>query len=78
MSAGGFIVLDTLGRLDAHSHGLSGYRRPCRRYFRVTMPVLIAARGADSAVVGVRPLKCAGCGERETEMGITVPSKGGS
>jgi hypothetical protein len=41
------------------------------------MPALIAARGADSLVVGMRPLRCAGCGGRETEIRITAPSKGG-
>ena len=30
----------------------------------VSMPVLIAARGADRPVVGMRPLRCAGCGGR--------------
>jgi hypothetical protein len=42
------------------------------------LPVLIAARDADSPVVGMRPLKCAGCGGRETEIRVTVPWKGGS
>jgi hypothetical protein len=41
------------------------------------MPVLIAMRGADSPVVGMRTLKCADCGGgRETESRATVPSKG--
>jgi hypothetical protein len=70
------IVLDTIGKLYAHGHGLTGYCRPCRRFFRLPMPVLIAARGADSPVVGMRPLKCAGCGEQETEIRVTAPSRG--
>jgi hypothetical protein len=72
------IVLDTLGKLYAHGHGLSGYCRPCRRFFRVSMPVLIAARGADSRAVGMRPLRCAVCLGRETEIRVTAPSKGGA
>jgi hypothetical protein len=75
--AADLIVLDTLGKLYAHGHGINGYCRPCRRFFRVPMPVLIAARGADSPVVGMRPLRCAGCGERETEIRVTAPSKAG-
>ena len=75
--AADLIVLDTLGKLYAHGHGINGYCRTCRRYFCVPMPLLIAARGADSPVVGMRPLRCAGCGGRETEIRITAPSKGG-
>jgi hypothetical protein len=36
-----------------------------------------AARGADSHIVGMRPLACAGCGGREAEIRVTTPSKGG-
>jgi hypothetical protein len=46
-AAADLIVLDTLGKLDAHGYGLTGYGRSCRRYFGVPMPVLIAARCAD-------------------------------
>jgi hypothetical protein len=74
--AADLIVLDTLGKLYAHGHGLNGYCRSCRRYFRVPMPVLIATRGADSPVVGMRPLTCAGCGVRETEIRVTAAFKG--
>jgi hypothetical protein len=70
------IVLDTIGKLYAHGHGLSGYCRSCRRYFGGPMPVLIAARGGDSPVVGMRPLRCAACLGRETEIRVTAPSKG--
>jgi hypothetical protein len=69
--AADLIVLDTLGKLYAHGHGLTGYCRPCRRYFRVPMPLLIAARGGDSPVVGMRPLRCAACLGRDTEIRVT-------
>jgi hypothetical protein len=71
------VVLDTIGKLRARGHGLGGHCRPCRRFFHVPMPVLIAARGADSPVVGMRPLRCAVCLARETEIRVTAPSKGG-
>ena len=70
--AADLVVLGTIGKLYAHGHGLSGYCRPCRRYFRVPMPVLIAARGADSPVVGMRPLRCAACLGRETEIRVSL------
>jgi hypothetical protein len=41
------------------------------------MPVLIATRGADSPVVGMRPLRCAGCGGQGTEIRVTAPPRGG-
>jgi hypothetical protein len=68
-------VLDTLGQLYAHSHGLSGYCRSCRRFLDVRMPALIAAPGPDSPVVGMRPLRCAGSLGREAEIRVTAPSK---
>jgi hypothetical protein len=40
------IVLDTLGKIYAHSHGLSGWCRPCRRSFRVPMPGAHRGRGS--------------------------------
>jgi hypothetical protein len=72
------IVIDSLGKLHAHGHGINGHCRSCGRYFMVSMPTLIAARGPDSPIVGMRPLTCAGCGSRETEIRVTAPSKGGS
>jgi hypothetical protein len=75
--AADLIVLDTLGKLYAHGYGLNGYCRPCRRFFHVPMPSLIAARGADSPMVGMRPLRCAACLGRETEIRVTAPSKDG-
>ena len=74
--AADLIVLDTIGKLYAHGHGINGYCRTCRRYFRVPMSVLVTGRGADSPVVGMRPLRCVGCGGRETEIRITAPRKG--
>jgi hypothetical protein len=50
------LVLDTLAKLHAHGHGVRGYCRACRRLFSVSMPDLIRDRGADSPVVGMRPL----------------------
>jgi hypothetical protein len=69
------IVLDTLGKLYARGHGLSGYCRGYRRFFDVPMPALIAARGPDSPVVGMRPLRWPGCLGREAEIRVTAPSK---
>ena len=57
-------------------HAITGYCRSCQRYFRAPMPVLIGLRGADSPVVGMRPLACAGCDGRETEIRITATSEG--
>jgi hypothetical protein len=76
MSNADRIVLDTLGKLHAHDHGLFGYCRNCDRHFDVPLPALIAARGAHSPVVRMRPVICAGCGGRETEIRIAAPSKG--
>jgi hypothetical protein len=41
------------------------------------MPALIAECGADSPVAGMRPLRCAGYGGRQTEIRVTVPLKDG-
>ena len=59
MSNADRITLDTLGKLHAHRHGLFGYCRTCDRHFDVPLPALIAARGADSPVVRMRPVRCA-------------------
>ena len=37
--------------------------------------VRAAVRGADSSVIGMRPLNCAGCLGRETGIRVTAPSK---
>jgi hypothetical protein len=40
------------------------------------MPALIRERGADSPVVGMKPLPCPVCGDHLTNLTITAPSKG--
>jgi hypothetical protein len=40
------IVIDTLGKLAAHRHGVGGYCRDCRRLFSVSMPALIRERAS--------------------------------
>jgi hypothetical protein len=57
--AADLVVLDTIGKLYAHGHGLNGYCRTCRRYFGASMSAPIAMRGANSPVVGMRSLTCA-------------------
>jgi hypothetical protein len=69
------IVLDALGKLLAHGHGLSGCCRRRRHYFDVPMPALIAVRGADSPV-DMRPVTCAGWDDRETEIRVKAPCEG--
>jgi hypothetical protein len=49
--AADLLVLDTLGKLHPHGHGLNRYCRPCRRFFLVSMPVLIAARGRGNVLI---------------------------
>ena len=39
-------VLDTLGKLHMHGHGIGGYCLDCQRLFNVEMAALIAERGA--------------------------------
>jgi hypothetical protein len=68
--AADLIVLDTLGKLHAHGHGLGGIARVCRLLFRVPMPAIIAARGTDRFLVGMRPLTCVGRDARETEVRV--------
>jgi hypothetical protein len=38
--AGDAIVLDTLGKLYAHGHGIGGYCLVCQRVFVVSLPAL--------------------------------------
>ena len=70
------IILDTLRQAPRARPRLFGYSRRCDRHFDVPVPALIAARGADSPVVTMRPVICAGCGGRETEIRIKAPCKG--
>jgi hypothetical protein len=78
MSAQDAIVLDTLGKLYAHGHGINGYCLVCQRVFLVSLPALIKERGGDSPVVGMKPLTCPGCQGRRTIFQITAPAKGGA
>jgi hypothetical protein len=85
------IVLDTLGKLADHGHGMGGWCRACAAtsrkellplierpaFFSVDLGAVMAARGTDSPVAWMRPLACPGCGGRETEIRVTAPSKGG-
>jgi hypothetical protein len=78
MSARDRIVLDTLGKLYAHGHGIGGYCLTCQRVFTVSLLALIKERGGDARVVGMKPLTCPGCQGRRTTFQITAPSKGGA
>jgi len=51
----GSIVIDTLGKLREHGHGLFGYRQICRKAFGVDMAALIAQRGADYRYIRMPP-----------------------
>jgi hypothetical protein len=71
------IVLDTLGKLEAHGHGIGGYYLASRRLFAVSMTVLMLERGRDYSPIRMAPLRCPGCGGRRTQYTIIAPSKGG-
>jgi hypothetical protein len=80
------IVLDTLGKLYAHGHGLAGWCLDCSARYRPTAPAahpvlagfdvdmaaLIAERGADAAIVGLRSPVCPQCGSARTEVRLCV------
>jgi len=70
-------VLDTLGKLHMHGHGIGGYCLICQRLFSVTMVALIAERGEGCQVRGMKPLTCPGCQGKRTQFSITAPSKSG-
>jgi hypothetical protein len=61
------IVLDTIGKLEAHGHGVGGYCLGCRRLFAVSMTVLMLERGRDCSPIRMAPLRCPGCGERRIQ-----------
>jgi hypothetical protein len=71
------IVLDTLGKLEEHGHGIGGYYLDCRRLFNTSLTVLILERGRDYSPIRMAPLRCPGCGERHTQYSIIAPSKAG-
>jgi hypothetical protein len=76
------IILDTLGKLYAHGHGLVGWCLDCagryrpatpasekvRSSFDVDMATFIAERGADAAISGLQPPPCPRCGSARTEI----------
>lgn len=80
------IVLDTLGKLYAHGHGLYGrcldwsarYRPSApaaeqpRAGFVVDIAALIAERGADAMIVGLRSPPCPRCGSARFEIRLRV------
>jgi hypothetical protein len=80
------ITLDTLGKLYAHGHGLNGWCLECSASYRPEVPAaarpragfdvdiaaLIAERGADAAIVSLRPPPCPRCGSERTEVRLRV------
>ena len=64
------IVLDTLGKLYAHGHGIGGYCLDCRRLFAVSLTVLMLERGRDYSPIRMAPVRCPGCGKRRTQYSI--------
>jgi hypothetical protein len=52
------IRLDTLDTLHQHGHGIGGYCLVCRKLFAVDMAALVAERGTDSPIIGMKPLRC--------------------
>lgn len=82
------IVLDTLGKLYAHGHGLDGWCLDCagrylpaapatervRSSFDIDMPALISERGTEALIVGLGPPRCPRCGSARTEIRLRVLS----
>ena len=76
------IILDTLGKLYAHGHGLVGWCLDCagryrpatpaaehvRSSFDVNMSAFIAERGADAAIIGLQRPPRPRCGSARTEI----------
>jgi len=60
------VIPDTLAKLHAHGHGVTGYCLVYRRSFAVSLATLIAERGSDSPVSGTKPLTCPGPQGRRT------------
>jgi hypothetical protein len=85
----GFIVLDTLAKLRDHNYRLIGHCMACARLYRpdrrdnppssfaIDLAALMAERGPDCRVVGLRPVPCVYCGSVETTSQLAVPPKGG-
>jgi hypothetical protein len=80
------IALDTLAKLHAHGHGLDGWCLDCSARYRPATPAaeqaragfdvdiaaLIAERGAEAGIVGLRPPVCPRCGSARTEVRLRV------
>jgi hypothetical protein len=80
------LILDTLGKLAAHGHGLDGWCLDCSARYRPAVPAamraradfaidmaqIIAERGADAKIVGLRPPACPRCGSPRTEIRLRV------
>ncbi len=78
------IILDTIGKLHEHRHGLFGWCRPCSSRYRmaarpednppaifdIDLATLIAERGPDPLVIGMAPVTCPYCCSRQTEIRI--------
>jgi hypothetical protein len=56
--AADLIVLDALGMLYAHGHGIGGYCLVCQRILDVSLPALNMERSGGARVVGMKPLTC--------------------
>ncbi len=90
MSRPDLIVIDTLGALLAHGHGLFGWCEDCAEtydktllpviqrpaIFEIDLTALIAERGAMSWATRIAPVPCSRCGSKRTTVRITSPSKG--
>jgi len=83
------IPLDTLGKLADRRHRLFGSCLDCARRYRyelgarnqssqydIDIGALIAERGRDCLIVGMKPVPCPYCGSRRTELRILPPQAG--
>ena len=59
-----------------HGHDIDGYYLICQRLFSVSMSALIAERGEDCRVRGMKPLTCPGCAGTRTLFSVTTLRKG--
>lgn len=76
MDLPGQIVLDTLGKLRAHGHGLWGWCYSCAGLFDVDVTALVDERGADCDIARLAPVPCPYCGSSAIEMHIIGAGKG--
>jgi hypothetical protein len=62
-------VLDAIGKLYVHGHGIGGYCLACQRLFETSLPALIKERAAaDGPVVSMRARWSASAITRGNEM----------